>query len=211
MFASLARIGLARGKSVPKPGRRTQRRGRRPPISPRGGRLRPPRGPTRVRRPQTRRPIARNAPSCVRRHCRSGPRALGFARGLPSSPRQRSLLTRRSLGHSWSAISAVVPWEPARSPMLSPPLPPLVRHLDRLAEMRDRLGECRAAQRLIARLAPPFDREIVDAGLGEMMREHFGLGAARSIDEASLRRGDAAPAGGSSAGSRRLRPGSARA
>ena len=33
-----------------------------------------------------------------------------------------------------------------------------VRHLDRLAEMRDRFLERRAAERLIARLAPPFDR-----------------------------------------------------
>ena len=40
-----------------------------------------------------------------------------------------------------------------------------VRHRDRLAEMGDRLLEGRAAQRLVARLAPPFDREIVEAGL----------------------------------------------
>ena len=36
----------------------------------------------------------------------------------------------------------------------------LVRHLDGLAEMRDRLLEGRAAQRLVAGLAPPFDRVI---------------------------------------------------
>ena len=51
-----------------------------------------------------------------------------------------------------------------------------VRHLDRLAEMGDRLLEGRAAQRLVARLAPPFDREVVEAGLGEMMGDHFRLG-----------------------------------
>jgi hypothetical protein len=34
----------------------------------------------------------------------------------------------------------------------------LIRHLDCLAEMGDRLLESRAAQRVIARLAPPFDR-----------------------------------------------------
>ena len=41
----------------------------------------------------------------------------------------------------------------------------LVRHRDRLAEMGDRLLEGRAAQGLVARLAPPFDREIVEPGL----------------------------------------------
>ena len=44
-----------------------------------------------------------------------------------------------------------------------------VRHRDRLAEMGDRLLEGGAAQRLVAGLAPPFDGEIVEAGLGEMM------------------------------------------
>jgi hypothetical protein len=33
--------------------------------------------------------------------------------------------------------------------------------------MRDRLLEGRTAQSLIARLAPPFDRELVEAGLSE--------------------------------------------
>ena len=42
--------------------------------------------------------------------------------------------------------------------------------------MGDRLLEGRAAQRLVARLAPPFDREIVEAGLGEMMGDDFRLG-----------------------------------
>ena len=52
---------------------------------------------------------------------------------------------------------------------------PLVRHLDRLAEMRDRLGERRAAQSLIAGLAPIFDRLFGQAALCEVMRQHFGL------------------------------------
>ena len=42
--------------------------------------------------------------------------------------------------------------------------------------MGDRLLEGRAAQRLVARLAPPFDREVVEAGLGEMMGDDFRLG-----------------------------------
>src|SRR5271167_3168810 len=41
--------------------------------------------------------------------------------------------------------------------------------------MGDRLGEGRAAQSLIAGPAPPFDREIVEAGLSEMMRDRFRL------------------------------------
>ena len=53
-----------------------------------------------------------------------------------------------------------------------------LRHGDRLAEMGDRFLEGRAAQRLVARLAPPFDREIVEAGFGEMMRDRLGLGRA---------------------------------
>ena len=53
----------------------------------------------------------------------------------------------------------------------------LVRHRYGLAEMGDRLLEGRAAQSLLARLAPPFDREIVEAGLGEMVRDGFGLGS----------------------------------
>ena len=47
--------------------------------------------------------------------------------------------------------------------------------------MGDRLLEGRAAQRLVARLAPPFDGEIVETGLGEMMGDRFGLGAARLV------------------------------
>ena len=46
--------------------------------------------------------------------------------------------------------------------------------------MGDRLLEGRAAQRLVARLAPPFDGEIVETGLGEMMGDRLGLGACAS-------------------------------
>src|SRR5271165_2059181 len=49
-------------------------------------------------------------------------------------------------------------------------------HGDRLAEMDDRFLEGRAAKGLIARLAPPFNGEVVEAGLSEMMRDRFGLG-----------------------------------
>src|SRR5208282_5324122 len=54
----------------------------------------------------------------------------------------------------------------------------LVRHRDRLAEMGDRLQERRAAQGLVARLAPPFDGEVVEAGLGKMAGDRLGLSAA---------------------------------
>ena len=42
--------------------------------------------------------------------------------------------------------------------------------------MSDRLLESGAAQRLVAGLAPPLDREIIEAGLGEMMCNDFRLG-----------------------------------
>jgi hypothetical protein len=42
--------------------------------------------------------------------------------------------------------------------------------------MGDRLLEGRAAQGLIAGLAPPFDREIVEAGLREVVRDDFRFG-----------------------------------
>ena len=42
--------------------------------------------------------------------------------------------------------------------------------------MRNRLLKGRAPQRLVARLAPPFDGEVVEAGLGEVMRDRLGLG-----------------------------------
>ena len=56
--------------------------------------------------------------------------------------------------------------------------------------MGDRLLEGRAAQRLVARLAPPFDGEIVEAGLGEMMRDRFGLGVrvAQRLGGAAMQR-----------------------
>ena len=41
--------------------------------------------------------------------------------------------------------------------------------------MGDCLLERRATQRLIARLAPPFNGEVVQPGLGEMMGDDFGL------------------------------------
>jgi hypothetical protein len=43
----------------------------------------------------------------------------------------------------------------------------------------DRLLERRAAQRLVARLAPPFDGEFVEAGLSEMMGDDLRLGRRR--------------------------------
>ena len=49
----------------------------------------------------------------------------------------------------------------------------LIRHLDRLAEMGNRLLERRTAQRLIARLPPPPDSEIVEPSLREVMRDDF--------------------------------------
>ena len=51
-----------------------------------------------------------------------------------------------------------------------------VRHLDRLAEMGDRLLEGRAAQRLIAGFAPPFDRGFGERRLREVMRHELRLG-----------------------------------
>ena len=56
--------------------------------------------------------------------------------------------------------------------------------------MGDRLLEGRAAQRLVARLAPPFDGEIVEAGLGEMMGDRFGLGVrvAQRLGRAAVKR-----------------------
>ena len=50
-----------------------------------------------------------------------------------------------------------------------------VRHCDRLAEMGDRLLEGGAAKGLVASLAPPFDREVVEVSLSEMMGDDFGL------------------------------------
>jgi hypothetical protein len=51
----------------------------------------------------------------------------------------------------------------------------LVSHLDGFAEMCNRLLKGGTAQRLVAGLAPPFDRRINQTSLREMMRQHFGL------------------------------------
>src|SRR6516164_9427026 len=48
--------------------------------------------------------------------------------------------------------------------------------------MRDSFLEGRTTQRLIARLAPPFDREIVEARFGEMMGDRLRLRAAFAQD-----------------------------
>ncbi len=56
--------------------------------------------------------------------------------------------------------------------------------------MGDRFLEGRAAERLVARPAPPFDGEIVEAGLGEMMGDRFGLGVrvAQRLGRAAVKR-----------------------
>ena len=56
--------------------------------------------------------------------------------------------------------------------------------------MGDRLLEGRAAQRLVAGLAPPFDGEVVEAGLCEMMGDRFGLGVrlAQRLGRAAVQR-----------------------
>ena len=48
--------------------------------------------------------------------------------------------------------------------------------------MGDRLLKGGTAKRLIARLSPPFDREVVEARFGEMMGDRFGLRAAVAQD-----------------------------
>ena len=54
--------------------------------------------------------------------------------------------------------------------------------------MGDRLLKRRAAQRLVAGLAPPLDRKIVEAGLREMMGDRLGFGRrAVAQDFGSLR------------------------
>src|SRR5271166_4203062 len=56
-----------------------------------------------------------------------------------------------------------------------------LRHLDRLAKMRDRLLERRAMKREIARLAPIFDRGLGEARLREVMSDQFRF----SLDDTS--------------------------
>jgi len=52
----------------------------------------------------------------------------------------------------------------------------LVGQFDRLAEMGSGLLERRAAHGLVAGLAPPFDRRLVEPGLGQMVCDEFRLG-----------------------------------
>ena len=56
--------------------------------------------------------------------------------------------------------------------------------------MGDRLLEGRTAERLVARLPPPFDGEIVETSLGEMMGDRFGLGVrvAQRLGGAAVKR-----------------------
>src|SRR5271166_4623082 len=56
--------------------------------------------------------------------------------------------------------------------------------------MGDRLLEGGSPQRLVPRFAPPFDRQIVEAGLGEMMADRFGLGVrvAQRLGGAAVKR-----------------------
>jgi hypothetical protein len=55
------------------------------------------------------------------------------------------------------------------------------------------MGDCflkgRAAQRLLARFSPPFDREVVQPGLGEVMCDGLGFGrcALGIVDEVFCR------------------------
>ena len=51
----------------------------------------------------------------------------------------------------------------------------LVRHRDRLAQMGDRLLEGGAAQGLVAGFAPPFDCQLIEPGLREMMGDELRL------------------------------------
>ena len=51
----------------------------------------------------------------------------------------------------------------------------LVCHGDRLAKVGDGLLEGGAAKSLVSRLAPPFDREVVEARFGEMVGDRLGL------------------------------------
>ena len=56
--------------------------------------------------------------------------------------------------------------------------------------MGDRLLEGRAAQGLVARSSPPFDREIVEAGFREVVGDRFGLGlgVAEDLGRAAVER-----------------------
>ncbi len=56
--------------------------------------------------------------------------------------------------------------------------------------MGDRLLEGRAAQGLVAGLAPPFDGEIIEPGLREVMRDRFwfGVRVAQRLGRAAVER-----------------------
>ena len=56
--------------------------------------------------------------------------------------------------------------------------------------MRNRLLEGGAAKSLIASLAPPFDGQIVETRLGEVMGDRFGLGVrfAQRLGGAAVKR-----------------------
>src|SRR5215813_2701012 len=71
----------------------------------------------------------------------------------------------------------------------------LVGHLNCLAEMGDRLLVRRAAQRVLARLAPPVDRHVVEPGLPAVMRHSLRLprGLDQRLRRASVQRLTAAP------------------
>ena len=65
--------------------------------------------------------------------------------------------------------------------------------------MGNRLLKGGAAERLVARLAPPFDGQVVEPRLGEMMRDHLGLSdrsfriVAQKFRSAAVQRLTAAP------------------
>jgi xanthine/CO dehydrogenase XdhC/CoxF family maturation factor len=52
----------------------------------------------------------------------------------------------------------------------------LVGQFDRLAEVGGGLLEGGASERLVAGLAPPLDRRLVETGLGQMVGDEFRLG-----------------------------------
>ena len=89
-----------------------------------------------------------------------------FQRGM-ASPMQQGISVNRLKAHPRQALCGAIRLHA---------LAGLVRHRDRLAEMGDRLLERRAPQGLVARLAPPFDGETVEPGLGEMMGDELRLG-----------------------------------
>ena len=143
------------------------------------------------------RPTSRSRPPIVpARPCRQTPNSRGSGEGFRRF--RRAVAARRdervAVGDVQLRQSLVRSGEPPGA-RAAPPRR-LVRHGDRLAEMGDRLLEGRAAQRLVAGLAPPFDRKIVEAGLREMMGDRFGFGrCAVAQDLGGPAR--AAPGGGS--------------